>query len=191
MARRRGKSLSFTSIAFRNIPKRKLRNSLTIIAVILGVTLIVGVNIAFDSVYDQFGSTVNQAIGHVDISVRSGLNLPFNQTVLTTINQTSGVADYYARLNGQVNVSEPNDWVGATLVGTNTLSDFDYVDSSATNITGQLELPINSSDAVVDDRLNFTMGQTFNLTVKTGSFPDFESKNYSLKVTRSIPFQCV
>ena len=175
--------MSFTSIAFRNIPKRKLRNSLTIIAVILGVTLIVGVNIAFDSVYDQFGSTVNQAIGHVDISVRSGLNLPFNQTVLTTINQTRGVADYYARLNGQANVSEPNDWVGTTLVGTNTLSDFDYLDSSATNITGQLELSSNSSDAVVDDRLNFTMGQTFDVTVKTGSFPDFESENYSLKVT--------
>jgi len=174
--------LSFTSIALRNIPKRKLRNSLTIIAVILGVSLIVGVNIAFDSVYDQFGSTVNQAIGHVDISVRSGLNLPFNQTILTTVNQTTGVTDCYARLNGQGNVSEPDDWVGFILVGVNTISDFDYIDSSKTNITGQLQLPINSSEAIADDRLNFTIGQAFNITVETGSYPDFESENYTLKV---------
>lgn len=174
--------MSFTSIAFRNIPKRKLRNSLTIIAVILGVTLIVGVNIAFDSVYDQFGSTVNQAIGNVDISVRSGLNLPFNQTILTTLNQTTGVADYYGRLNGQVNTSEPQDWISTTLVGVNTTSDFDYVDSSATNITDQLQLPINSSDAVVDDRLNFTIGQKLVVEVETGSFPTFLSENYTLKV---------
>jgi putative ABC transport system permease protein len=174
--------LSFTSIALRNIPKRKLRNSLTIIAVILGVTLIVGVNIAFDSVYDQFGSTVNQAIGNVDINVRSGLNLPFNQTVLTTINQTTGVEDYYGRLNGQANASQPQDWVSTTLIGVNTTSDFDYADSLATNITGQLQLPINSSQAVVDERLNYTIGQEFEITVETGSFPTTQSENFTLKV---------
>ncbi len=113
--------MSFTSIAFRNIPKRKLRNSLTILAVILGVTLIVGVNIAFDSVYDQFGVTVNQAIGNVDVSIRSGLNLPFNQTILITVNQTSGVADYYGRLSGQVNISEAvRIGLALQLVGVNT-----------------------------------------------------------------------
>jgi ABC-type lipoprotein release transport system permease subunit len=172
--------LSFTTIALRNIPKRKLRNSLTIIAVILGVTLIVGVNIAFDSVYDQFGSTVNQAIGNVDISVRSGLNLPFNQTILTTINQTAGIENYYGRLNGQANASEPQDWASTTLIGVNTTSDFDYTDSLATNITGQLQLPINSSETVVDERLNYTLGQEFEITVETGSFPATQSENFTL-----------
>jgi putative ABC transport system permease protein len=178
----RGTFLSFTSIAFRNIPKRKLRNSLTILAVILGVTLIVGVNIAFDSVYDQFGSTVNQAIGNVDVSVRSGLNLPFNQTVLSTVNQTNGVADYYARLSGQVNISESKGWVISSLVGVNTTSDFDYLDSTATNITGQIQLPTNMSDAIVDDRLNFTLGQNFIVKAEIGSYPVLESENYTLKV---------
>lgn len=175
--------MSFTSIALRNIPKRKLRNGLTILAVILGVTLIVGVNIAFDSVYDQFGLTVNQAIGNVDVSIRSALNVPFNQTTLATVNQTGGVADYYGRLSGIANVSEPeDDWVSAMLVGVNTTSDFDYVDSSAMNITGQKQLTVNGSDAVFDDRLNFTIGQQVKLNVTTSTFPSVESENYTLKV---------
>jgi putative ABC transport system permease protein len=174
--------LSFTSIALRNIPKRKLRNALTVLAVILGVTLIVGVNIAFDSVYDQFGLTVNQAIGNVDVSIRSALNLPFNQSTMNTVNQTEGVADYYGRLSGVVNASEPDEWVSTTLVGVNTTADFDYVDSSAMNITGQLQLPINGTATVVDGRLNFTIGQEVVVNVITGSFPTTESENYTLKV---------
>ncbi len=110
---KKGYILSLSSIPIRNIPKRKLRNSLTILAVILGVTLIVGVNIAFDSVYNQFGVTVNQAIGNVDVSVRSALNLPFNQSTLTTVNDTVGVADSYGRLSSLVNASEPDGWVNA------------------------------------------------------------------------------
>jgi putative ABC transport system permease protein len=174
--------LSFTSIALRNIPKRKLRNALTVLAVILGVTLIVGVNIAFDSVYDQFGLTVNQAIGNVDVSIRSALNLPFNQSTMNTVNQTEGVADYYGRLSGVVNASEPDEWVSTTLVGVNTTADFDYVDSSAMNITGQLQLPINGTATVVDGRLNFTIGQEVVVNVITGSFPTTEPENYTLKV---------
>ncbi len=174
--------MSFTTIAFRNIPKRKLRNSLTIIAVILGVTLIVGVNIAFDSVYDQFGLTVNQAIGNVDVSVRSALNLPFNQTILSTVSHTNGVEKFYGRLNEEGNISEGSDWTGSTIVGLKSLTDFDYLDSTATNITGTLQLPNNSSYAVADDRLNYTIGQNMLLNVETGTFPNFQTNNYTLTV---------
>ncbi len=174
--------MSFTSIALRNIPKRKLRNSLTVLAIILGVTLIVGVNIAFDSVYDQFGLTINQAVGNVDVNIRSALNMPFNQTTLTTVNQTVGVADSYSRLSGLVNASGSKQWVSAMLVGVNTASDFDYTDPSAMNITGQLQLPFNGTDVVVDDRLNFTGGQEIVVNVTTGFSQTFETRNYTLKV---------
>ena len=174
--------MSFTSIALRNIPKRKLRNSLTILAVILGVTLIVGVNIAFDSVYSQFGLTVNQAIGNVDVSVRSALNLPFNQTVLTTVSNTNGVEKFYGRLTGEANISEGSDWTSATIVGLQSLTDFDYLDSSVTNITGQIQLPNNSSAAVADDRLNYTIGQKMKIEVETGAFPNYQTNNYSLNI---------
>jgi putative ABC transport system permease protein len=174
--------LSFTSIAIRNIPKRKLRNALTVIAVILGVTLIVGVNIAFDSVYDQFGLTVNKAVGNVDVSVRSALGLPFNITTLATVNQTTGVTDTYGRLSSIVNVSEPDGWVSATLVGVNSTSDFDYLGSSAMNITGNRFLAVNRTDAVVDDRLNYTIGQKMVIHVTTGDFNDTKEYNYSISV---------
>ncbi len=174
--------MSFTSIALRNIPKRKLRNALTVLSVVLGVTLIVGVNIAFDSVYDQFGMAINGAIGNVDISIRSALNLPFNQSIINTVNQTAGVADYYSRLSSIANASEPDKWVTSTLVGVNATDDFDYNDNSATNITGQRQLTVNSTDAVVDDRLNYTIGQEITIQVTIGTFPITETNNYTLKV---------
>ncbi len=161
--------MSFTAIALRNIPKRKLRNALTVLAVILGVTLIVGVNIAFDSVYDQFGLTVNQAIGNVDVSVRSALNTPFNQTTLNAVNETAGVANSYGRLSSLVNVSAPDGNAKAVLVGVNSTVDFDYLDASAVNITGQRSLAAGSLDAVLDDRLNFTVGQSALIKVNADS----------------------
>jgi putative ABC transport system permease protein len=174
--------LSLSSIPIRNIPKRKLRNSLTILAVILGVTLIVGVNIAFDSVYNQFGLTVNQAIGNVDVSVRSALNMPFNQTTLNTVNDTAGVADSYGRLSNIVNVSKSDGWVNAIIVGVNATADFDYLDTTATNITGQRSLSVSSTDAVLDERLNFTIGEKVLIKVTTGVYPDTKPYNYTLKV---------
>lgn len=175
--------MSFTSIAVRNIPKRKLRNSLTVLAIILGVTLIVGVNIAFDSVYDQFGYTVNQAVGKVDVSIRSALNMPFNQTVLTTVNETENVADSYGRLTGTANASQPDDdWVSITLIGVNSTADFDFLDPAVTNITEQQKLSFNSSQAIVDDRLNYTKGQKITISLSVGNYSDPETKNYTLTV---------
>ncbi len=174
--------MSFTSIAMRNIPKRKLRNALTVLAVILGVTLIVGVNIAFDSVYSQFGLTVNEAIGNVDVNVRSALNLPFNQTVLETVNQTGGVVDFYGRLSWIVNASEPDGYVSVALVGVNASADFDFTDASAMNITGQRSPTVNTYEAIADDRLNYTVGQKVLVNLYTGTPPETKPYNYTLKV---------
>jgi putative ABC transport system permease protein len=166
----------------RNIPKRKLRNALTVLAVILGVTLIVGVNIAFDSVYSQFGLTVNEAIGNVDVNVRSALNLPFNQTVLETVNQTGGVVDFYGRLSWIVNASEPDGYVSVALVGVNASADFDFTDASAMNITGQRSPTVNTYEAIADDRLNYTVGQKVLVNLYTGTPPETKPYNYTLKV---------
>jgi putative ABC transport system permease protein len=174
--------MSFTSIALRNIPKRKLRNALTVIAIILGVTLIVGVNIAFDSVYNQFGLTVNKAVGNVDVSVRSALGLPFNTTILTIVNQTTGVADSYGRLSGIINASEPSGWVTATLIGVNASSDFDYLDTSVMNITGDHVLQVNKTGVVADERLNYTIGQKVNIHVTIGSYTETKEYNYSVQI---------
>jgi ABC-type antimicrobial peptide transport system permease subunit len=159
------------TIAFRNIPRRKLRNSLTVLAIILGVTLMVGVNIAFDSVYDQFKNTVNQAVGNVDINVKSSLDIPFNQSLLATVKETDGVSDAYARVSGNTNVSRNEKLIPAIIIGVNSTSDFDYLDLETTNITDNKNLIWNGTDAVVDRRLNYTVGEIITLNVTLNSDP--------------------
>jgi len=46
--------LSFAKIALRNIPTRKLRNPLTVLGIVIGVALLVGVNIAAESSFVEF-----------------------------------------------------------------------------------------------------------------------------------------
>jgi len=174
--------LNLASIAFRNIPRRKLRNSLTVLAIVLGVTLMVGVNIAFDNVYSQFRDTVNQAAGKVDINIRSALDIPFNQSILTTVKETDGVADAYARTNSIVNASNNEGWVGAIMIGVDSNSDFDYLDPESTNITGTRHLEINSTNAVVDERLNCTIGKiiTLNATIYNSSATELTGYNFTV-----------
>jgi putative ABC transport system permease protein len=172
----------FTRIAFRNVPRRKLRNSLTVLAIILGVTLVVGVNVAFDDVYAQFKQTINQAVGNVDISIRSAVDVPFNQSVLATVSNTDGVANAFARVTSSVEVAKNQKWFSTTMIGVNTDSDFDYLDAASNNITGAKYFGLNSSDAVVDEGLNYTIGDNFVVRVTTvsGTTPKFA--NYSFNV---------
>ena len=174
--------LNLISIAFRNIPRRKLRNSLTVLAIVLGVTLMVGVNVAFDNVYSQFRRTVNQAAGEVDISIRSTVDVPFNESVLATVESMDGVADAYGRTGSIVNASVGEDWVSATLVGVNSATDFDYLNSESTNITGTRVLGVNSADAVVDEGLNYAIGEVITLNVTTYSDSTFNSTEYNFTV---------
>ena len=173
--------LNLASIAFRNIPRRKLRNILTVLTIILGVSLMVGVNIAFDNVYSQFRETVNQAAGKVDITIRSALDIPFNQSVLATVKETEGVADAYARTSYIVNASQNQDWVSATMIGVDSSSDFDYLDTESTNITDTRHLEINGTDAVVDERLNYTIGEiiTVNATIYSSPPTELTDHNYT------------
>jgi putative ABC transport system permease protein len=174
--------LNLVSIPFRNIPRRKLRNSLTVLAIILGVTLMVGVNIAFDNVYSQFRDTVNQAAGKVDINIRSALDIPFNQSILTTVKETDGVGDAYARANSIVNASNNEGWVSAIMIGVDSNSDFDYLDTESTNITGTRPLEMNSTNAVVDERLNCTIGEIImlNATIYNSSATELTGFNFTV-----------
>jgi putative ABC transport system permease protein len=161
---------SFTRIAFRNVPRRKLRNSLTVLAIILGVALVVGVNISFDSSFAEFNRTISQAAGNVDISIRSTLDEPLNQSLLKTVKAVDGVADASPRISGQVGVLEPNnEWKAATMVGIDSTIDFSYKD---TNIMGELpQLRVNSTDAVIDEGLNYSIGDIFKANFTTGYTP--------------------
>jgi len=59
-------------IAYRNLPKRRARTALTILAVVLGVALLVGINLATASATGEFTSYINKFWGRTDIVVSYG-----------------------------------------------------------------------------------------------------------------------
>jgi len=164
---------SFTRIAMKNVPKRKLRNALTVVAIILGVALVVGVNISLDSSLIEFKQTINEAAGNVDINIRSTLNEPFNQSILETITEVKGVSNASLRISDPVQIWEPRDeeWVAATLVGVNSRSDFSYLDLDSMGQLAQLE--VNGTGVVVDEGLNFTIGEILKLKIIPVNYTDY------------------
>src|SRR6058998_3993634 len=144
-------------IAYRNLPKRRARTALTILAVILGVALLVGINLATASAKGEFTNYINKFWGRTDIVVSYGELPPvFDSRYLHIVNNASGVQQTAARLV----------WFGITdntfpLVGVNG-TDFDY---SSFNITGTKTL--SQGQATVDDvlaqKFGLRIGSTFNV----------------------------
>ena len=81
-----------TKIAYRNLPKRRARTALTILAVILGVALLVGINLATASATGEFTNYINKFWGRTDIVVSYGELPPvFDSRYLPIVKNTSGV----------------------------------------------------------------------------------------------------
>ncbi|TMI13589.1 ABC transporter permease [Candidatus Bathyarchaeota archaeon] len=131
-------------IAYRNLPKRRARTALTILAVILGVALLVGINLATASATGEFTNYINKFWGRTDIVVSYGTFPPvFESGNLAKVKAAPEVTQTAARLV----------WLGVLnktvvqLIGVNQ-TDFDYV---GLNITGSKAL--SPRQAVVDDGL--------------------------------------
>jgi putative ABC transport system permease protein len=148
-----------TKIAYRNLPKRRARTALTILAVILGVALLVGINLATASATGEFTNYINKFWGHTDIVVSyGGLPPVFQSHYLSNVQSVSEVQQTAVRLV----------WFGTTdnrtffpLVGVNG-TDFDY---SSFNITGAKTL--SPDQATVDEGLaqkfGWGIGSTLNV----------------------------
>jgi len=166
-----------TKIAYRNLPKRRARTALTILAVILGVALLVGINLATASATGEFTNYINKFWGRTDIVVSyGGLPPVFQSHYLTNIESVSEVQQTAVRLV----------WFGTTdnrtffpLVGVNG-TDFDY---SSFNITGAKTL--SPGQATVDDGL----AQKFGLRV--GSVLNVITPNINTRTNVTIPLSVV
>jgi putative ABC transport system permease protein len=139
-------------IAYRNLPKRRARTALTILAVILGVALLVGINLATASATGEFTNYINKFWGRTDIVVSYGTFPPvFDSGNLAKVKAAPEVTQTASRLV----------WLGALnktvvqLIGVNQ-TDFDY---TSLNITGSKVL--SPRQAAVDDGL----AQRFRLGV--------------------------
>jgi putative ABC transport system permease protein len=122
---------------------------------------------AFDSVYAQFKDTILQATGNVDIMIRSVEDTSFKDTILTTVREIEGVVNASARMSNTVLVSQlEGEGELATLIGVDSRTDFDYLES--VNVTGKLpfitpriEFLVGGKEAIVDEGLNYTIGDQF------------------------------
>jgi len=165
--------LAFTRIALRNIPRRKLRNTLTLVAIILGVALLVGVNVAADSAIGEFHKYINKAYGEIDILVKHGNTQPFDQENVTLVGNIEGVSNYTPRLSWEAAINnDSRKLVG--IVGIQKSTDFLY---SSYNITGSADL--NGNNVVASEALcekyDLTVGNLINAT--TVAFPDLTNWN--------------
>ena len=164
-------------IAYRNLPKRRARTALTILAVILGVALLVGINLATASATGEFTNYINKFWGRTDIVVSyGGLPPVFQSHYLSNVESAAEVQQTAVRLV----------WVGTTdnrtffpLVGVNG-TDFDY---SSFNITGAKTLSLNQT--TVDDGL----AQKFGLRI--GSTLNIFTPNFVTRTNVTIPLSVV
>ncbi len=164
-------------IAYRNLPKRRARTALTILAVILGVALLVGINLATASATGEFTNYINKFWGRTDIVVSyGGLPPVFPSHYLSSVEGASEVQQTAVRLV----------WFGTTdnrtyfpLVGVNG-TDFDY---SSFNITGAKTLA--PGQATVDDGL----AQKYALRI--GSNVSVITPNIFTKANVTIPLSVV
>lgn len=164
--------MSAIRIAFRNLSRRKLRNTLTVLSIIIGVALLTGVNVAFDSAYNQFVDTINRSSGSVDISIRSATGASLSDNILPEILQVKGISEASGRVTGSGhaifwNMTEESSALLA-INGVNPINDFDYLNPEYTNITGNKML--SAGQIVIDSRLNYTIGQRIKVRIKSTYF---------------------
>ena len=72
-------------LAKRHFSRRKLRNSLIIVAVALSVAMVVSSNIASQSISSQVVTTVRNVGGDIDLTVRKVTSEPFNDSTFTLV----------------------------------------------------------------------------------------------------------
>ncbi len=148
-------------LASRNLPRRKARTGLTIIAIILGVALLVGINLATASANSEFTGYINRFWGQTDIIVRHGFTTFDNSTVQQVLD-VQGVRQVSQRLVFPASLGN-NSLL--ELVGLDPQKDFEY---ASLNITGTRLFP--PGQVVVSSSLAQKHGLTLGSTITIYTF---------------------
>lgn len=182
--------MAFTKIAVRNIPRRKLRNLLTAIGIVIGVSLLVGVNIASESSFVEYKSFLLALIGQADIVIASTTGETFDER--TKYVAIRGVTDVEAtgRLGISAFIMEHAEDEGVRISGVDSRRDFVYVSYRfdgksvlrATDVTvskairDELEVEIGDNIAVrttLGKRLRLHVVGVYHPPVETGAYQIF------------------
>lgn len=89
-------------LAVRYLRGRLQRSFLTTLAVVLGVTILFGMNGLIPPVYESFRHSMYTSAGKVDLSISSVSNSTFSESTLATVQSTSGVSQASGYLSRNV-----------------------------------------------------------------------------------------
>ncbi len=159
-------------IAFRNLPRRRARTVLTVTAVVLGVALLVGINMATASAMGEFTSYINKFWGQTDLIVRYPRPVPFGSAPfevgnLSLLRPGGEIQQTAVRINWAGSFAPPNNQTIFQLVGVNR-TDFDF---ASFNITGTKTLDYHQAivSNTLAEKFGLAIGST--TTLLTFSFP--------------------
>jgi putative ABC transport system permease protein len=146
-------------IASRGLRRRKLRNVLTILAVIFAVGILVGVNVAGDSIMVQVKNTVLSAQGDIDIRIRYLTGEAFNSGNASVVANESGIKAVSPILEDSIFYLNRSLILPVTMVGIVPALDEKF---GVSNLSLQTLSQSNSCIATDDiaQRYNITEGST-------------------------------
>ena len=145
--------MSFMKIALRNLPRRKLRNSLTVIGIVIAVALPVGVDIAAESSFIEFRNYVQAAGGKTDIVVATISGAPFEQRKVDS--STAGLPHVQAagRISERGLVERKGRSDGVSVTGVDQLKDFEYL-----GYTFEGTETLRRNDATIGQKMSEDLG---------------------------------
>jgi putative ABC transport system permease protein len=166
-------------IASRGLRRRRLRNGLTILAVIFAVGILVGVNVAGDSIMLQVRNTVLSVQGDIDISVRWATGEAFDDGNTSVVASQSGIKTVSPILGDSIFYLNRSLILPVTLVGVVPSLDERFgVSNLSLNILSQTNSCIATEE--VAQRYNITEGSTIVVS-RVQLFPP-NSTMWKLKV---------
>lgn len=163
-------------LAARNLIRRKRRNSLSFIGILLSVVLLVSLGTAIESATNNFKELVMRATGNVDVSITSAVGRSFPTEALSHVRSVENITQaagrvssqgyiYYWNQTGQREEEEEVNVIGVAQ------GDYDYMDERYTKISGTRILSGNR--AVVDSRFGLSEGDSLKIRVR-GEYYDLK-----------------
>jgi putative ABC transport system permease protein len=148
-------------------------------AIILGVSLLIGINIAANGAMTEFTKYISRIYGETDMIIRYGNRMPFCEENKTLVEGIPEVETYVVRTIWPARLYKDTLKI-AGLVGIETNRDWEFV---GYNITGSRN--IQGTNVVIGNVLaenhRLKIGDTFNLTIRAYDTETW-NRTYSLSV---------
>jgi len=177
-------------LAMRYLSGRKLRTTLTTLAIVFGTLVIFGMNIILPTMLAAFQSNMLAATGQVDVTITHKTGEAFSRTTLSKVRAVPGVRALAGSLSRTVNI--PANYYGRMKIGALTLTGIDTAAAPTLRTypikAGRFLRLGDEAAAVITanlaDQLSLKLGDRLHLPTADG---DAELKIVGLLPARSRP----